>query len=82
VNSILNPQPEAANVHLASVLQRGLIYHQQGDLEQAEYHYRQILDVSPMHADALHLLGVLCNQKQDSQTAIDLISRAVQISPQ
>jgi Flp pilus assembly protein TadD len=35
-----------------------------------------------MHADALHLLGVLCNQKQDRQAAIDLINRAVQIIPQ
>jgi protein O-GlcNAc transferase len=82
VNSIPNPQTKAANVHLTSVLQRGLAYHQRGDLEQAEQHYRLILDESPMHADALHLLGVLLNQKQDCQAAIDLIRRAVQLIPQ
>ena len=62
-------------------MQRGVSYHQQGDLEQAEKNYRAILDVTPVHADALHLLGVLSNQKQDNTAAIDLISRAIQILP-
>ena len=34
-----------------------------------------------MNADALHLLGVLSNQKQQNKAAVDLIIRAIQIFP-
>lgn len=71
----------ASATHLTSILERGLHYHQQGDLELAEKNYRDILDVMPENANALHLLGVLLNQMQDNLAAIDLISRAIQIVP-
>ena len=71
----------ASAEHLSSILQRGLHYHQQGDLELAEKNYRDILDVMPKNANALHLLGVLSNQVQDHPAAIDLITRAIQIAP-
>jgi protein O-GlcNAc transferase len=71
----------AASAYLNSALERALQYHRQGDLEQAEKNYRKILDVSPVNADALHLLGVLSNQKQDNLKAIDLITLAIQIFP-
>ncbi len=72
---------KASATHLTSILERGLHYHQQGDLELAEKNYREILDVMPENANALHLLGVLLNQMQDNLAAIDLISRAIQIVP-
>ncbi len=37
-------------------------YHQSGNLQQAEAIYRQILQVDPSNADALHLLGVIADQ--------------------
>ena len=79
--SKLNHTKEAAAVHLPSILERGLFYHQQGDLEQAEKNYRKILNITPLNAEALHLLGVLSNQKQHNTAAIDLIRRAIQIFP-
>jgi protein O-GlcNAc transferase len=82
MNRILNYSNETTAARLTAILQSGLAYHQQGDLEEAEHHYRRILTVAPMHADALHLLGVLCNQKQDNTAAIDLIRRAIQIHSQ
>jgi protein O-GlcNAc transferase len=81
VNSNFDHPKEAAAVHLASILQRGIHYHQQGDLEQAEKNYRAVLDAAPLNADALHLLGVLSNQKQNHTAAIGLIRRAIQILP-
>jgi protein O-GlcNAc transferase len=72
---------KASAAHLTSILKRGLHYHQEGDLELAEKNYREILDVMPENANALHLLGVLLNQVQDNVAAIDLISRAIQIVP-
>jgi protein O-GlcNAc transferase len=72
---------KASATHLTSILKRGLHYHQEGDLKLAEKNYREILDVMPENANALHLLGVLLNQVQDNLAAIDLISRAIQIVP-
>jgi Flp pilus assembly protein TadD len=81
VNFRSDHSKRASATHLTSILERGLHYHQQGDLELAEKNYRDILDVMPENANALHLLGVLLNQMQDNLAAIDLISRAIQIVP-
>ena len=37
-------------------------HHQGGRLQVAEQLYRQVLQVEPKNADALHLLGVLAHQ--------------------
>jgi len=78
---MMNHPKEADAAYLNTVLARGLSYHRQGDFAHAESDYREILDAAPMHADALHLLGVLSNQKQDHRAAINLIARAVHIIP-
>ena len=39
---------------LPQMFELALKYHQAGDLHQAESLYRQILQVDPQHADALH----------------------------
>ncbi len=56
-------------------------YHQAGQLAEAESIYRQVLQVDPRHADALHYLGVISHQREDPETAVDLISRAIQVVP-
>ena len=76
-----NHQIKYSSTQLDSILERGLYFHRQGDLEKAEKNYREILDVTPMNADALHFLGVLSNQKRENKAAIDLITRAIQIFP-
>jgi protein O-GlcNAc transferase len=81
VNFRSDHSKKASATNLTSILERGLHSHQQGDLELAEKNYREILAVMPDNANALHLLGVLSNQKQDNFAAIDFISRAIQIAP-
>jgi protein O-GlcNAc transferase len=76
-----NHQKKYSSAQLDSILASGLHFHRQGDFNQAEKNYREILNVAPMNADALHLLGVLFNQKREYTAAIDLISRAIQIIP-
>ena len=44
-------------------LARGLDHPRAGRLESAETEYRRILGADPVHADALHLLGVLAHQR-------------------
>jgi len=55
--------------------------HQAGRLELAESIYRQILARQPGHADALHLLGVLAQQRGQHEMAVELIGRSLGIKP-
>jgi len=56
-------------------------HHMAGRLPEAEAIYRQILAEQPRHADALHLLGLLEYRKQQFDSALDLIQRAIRIEP-
>jgi protein O-GlcNAc transferase len=53
-----------------------------GRVRDTEALCRQILHEEPNHAEALHLFGVLANQVGHRDAAIDLIRRAVALSPQ
>ncbi len=55
--------------------------HQAGRLDEAERAYRAVLQEDPLHVDALHLLGLVAQQRGRSAEAIDLIARALQQRP-
>ena len=55
--------------------------HQQGQIEEAEAAYRQILAAEPDHAGALHLLGVIRQQQGRHEEALELIGRAISVNP-
>ncbi len=50
-------------------------------MQQAETIYRQILQLEPKNSIALHLLGVAAYQVKNYDVAIELISKAIQVSP-
>jgi tetratricopeptide (TPR) repeat protein len=52
-------------------------HHSRGHLQESETLLRQILRDHPGHAHALHLLGVIANQAGNTESAIELIGRAV-----
>jgi tetratricopeptide (TPR) repeat protein len=54
-------------------------HHQAGRLQHAEQLYRQILQDSPQHAQAMHLLGVVASQTGRQQLAIQSISAAIRL---
>ena len=56
-------------------------HHRAGRLAEAERHYRQILAVTPRHADSLHLLGVAALQLGRFDLAVDLIGKALAVKP-
>lgn len=58
-------------------LAQGLKHHQAGQLGEAEAAYRKILRVDPRHADALHLLGVIGQQRGEPALAAELIGKAI-----
>jgi tetratricopeptide (TPR) repeat protein len=72
------PFPPAA---MDSLFDRAYSAHRDGRLAQAERDYRAALDADPVHADALHLLGVLRHQQGCHAEAADLIGRAVRLRP-
>ena len=54
--------------------------HQAGRLDEAEQLYRQVLQLDPEHADALHLLGVLSHQHGRHELAVELIGKAIALN--
>jgi tetratricopeptide (TPR) repeat protein len=68
-------------IDLQAQLQRGLAFHQQGRLADAEGVYGEILQRAPNHFDALHLLGVIAYQNRGYERAVQFISKAISINP-
>jgi len=63
------------------MLSEALRLHGAGELARAEVLYEEVLARAPEQPDALHLLGVLCIQRERFQRAVDLIAAAVRASP-
>ena len=64
-----------------SQLQEGIELHRNGQLQQAELIYQQILQVDPENAEVLHLLGTIAHQVEKYDLAINLINQAIEIDP-
>jgi predicted O-linked N-acetylglucosamine transferase (SPINDLY family) len=56
-------------------------YHQTGDLAQAEPLYRQVLALTPNHADTLRLLGTLLHQQKRLAEAVECYQVLLQLRP-
>src|ERR1700761_3722689 len=65
----------------SELLSAALSRHKAGEFSKAVSLYREILSKEPQHADALHLLGVLCNQLGNADLAVELIKKSIEISP-
>jgi tetratricopeptide (TPR) repeat protein len=55
--------------------------HRANRLAEAEQGYRQILEVQPLHSEALYGLGVLMKQKGEYQSAENLLRSLLQAQP-
>lgn len=73
--------PSSSARHPVQLLRRALDHHQQGQLEQAETLYRDVLAIMPQNADALHYLGVLESQRGHRDAGLSLIDRAIAANP-
>ncbi|MDO9204431.1 tetratricopeptide repeat protein [Methylotenera sp.] len=58
-----------------------LQHYRNNQLEQAESVLQQALALQPNHADALHMLGVICYQTNRTSLAVQHIAKALKISP-
>ncbi len=73
--------PEGQAVVAREILQAAMAAHRAGALDVAETKYRSVLDMSPDHADALHLLGTVLHQRGDNRGAKPLIEKAIAANP-
>ncbi len=55
--------------------------HEQGQLDQAEAIYKEILQSQPQHFDALQLLATIAAQRMNSAAAVELFEQALRINP-
>ncbi|TAL03999.1 MAG: glycosyltransferase family 41 protein [Rhodospirillaceae bacterium] len=65
----------------AMLYQRGMNFHQAGEMAQAADCYRRAVALDPAHTHALHLLGIVAFQIGDLEDATILISRAIELDP-
>jgi len=73
---------EAANAAmLGSIIARAHQLHQAGQTEKAEPLYRQVLHFDAQHVVANNLLGLLCLQTRRFAEAVQLINKALSVSP-
>lgn len=69
----------SGNLHKSFL--EGISCFKQGKLSQAKHFFLDIVTADPLHADALHMLGLTEASLQDAQTAALYLQRAVQVSP-
>jgi len=73
-------QPQAQpRTDLIALLQRAAAHHQRGALGEAEALYREVLALAPDNFDALHLYGVLMQQRGRPVEALKLIAMALSV---
>jgi tetratricopeptide (TPR) repeat protein len=66
---------------ISDLMKVAIDLHQQGKLAEAEVIYQQVLQADQQHPDALHFLGVIAYQIGQYDTAVELITLAIQINP-
>jgi len=63
------------------LLEAGLNCYQQGNLEAAEKHFRQVVSRDSSNIHGLNLLGMVCVNTGRPDEAVQLITRALKINP-
>jgi len=72
---------KGGNPVVKQLLDNAILYHNQGNLQQALDSYRSVLSMEPNNPDANHLLGILTNQTGNAKAAITLIRKAIEQKP-
>jgi protein O-GlcNAc transferase len=66
---------------MKNILAKALNLHKNGDFDQAEVFYKEVLSLQHRNFDALHFLGVLYATTNKFDLAVDYLSRALKINP-
>ena len=63
-------------------MQVAVALHNQGELDKAEFIYREILAVDPNNFYALRFLGCLCRLKEEYFEGVELLKQAASLRPE
>lgn len=55
--------------------------HENGQIDEAEQIYRELLTITPHNPDLLHLIGLIAHHKHAFSSAVDFIGQAVALKP-
>ena len=75
------PAPADRSPTVGEILNSAVALHQSGRLAAAAAFYRQVLELEPANADALHLTGVIAHQAGRHADAAVLIAKAIKKAP-
>ena len=75
------PQSSRSPAQLAEAIQEAIEFHRAGDLAEAEKRYARVLKFYPGQFDAMHLLGVVKQQRGKLGEAYQLITSALKANP-
>jgi len=78
-SNVAKSAPQQNQVML--LIRKGLAFHQQGKLNEAQAIYQQVIAMQANHFDALQLLGTLYIQTRQFINAVDFLTRALQFNP-
>ena len=73
--------PELKKRDLPGVMLAAIGHHKAGRLSKAEIFYRRVLEVTPEHSEALHLLGRLTMELGNPTEAAEIIDKAISVDP-
>lgn len=76
----LLPRPNRSQ-QIDSLLEDGLRYFRQGNLQAVVPLFQKVLQIEPSNFDALHLLGVVAYQNQEFTSAANFIAQALVVDP-
>ncbi len=66
---------------LQNLLHEAVSFHQKNQLENAKALYIKILEINPLHSDALQLLGLVFLSYRQFDNALDLIDKSIHLNP-
>jgi len=75
------PGPPIAAVDPQLVFEAALAHHGAGRLDAAEAAAREAIAHHPLHAGALHLLGITAIQRGDHPRAVELLDQSIRLDP-
>ena len=69
-------------LNIEQALQKGILAHKDGKLQDAETFYRSILQNQPKHSLANHCMGILAVSVNETKKALPLFKTAVEVNPE
>jgi tetratricopeptide (TPR) repeat protein len=67
--------------HVEALVNRGALYYQQKEYEQAEKDFTKAVSLNPKQPEALNNMGLLASRRQNWEQALSYFDRSLQINP-